>query len=114
MTHRKSHDVWWGTGRGDLAEALRELHRLGVRPTLFAIEYAHNWDDNRNDIAQCAKFFAEYVKTIEAAAPRRDPLFADWAGADISRPRLEALTGQLHQCISADRIMIQRVIQDQR
>jgi sugar phosphate isomerase/epimerase len=94
------HDVWWGTGRGDIAGVLREVHRLGVRPTLFAIEYEHNWDDNRNDIAQCAKFFAEQVKTIEAAAPRRDPLFAGWAGTDITPPRPVALTGQLHKRIS--------------
>ena len=52
-----SHDVWWGTGKGDIAGVLREVQRLGVRPTLFAIEYEHNWEDNRNDIAQCAKFF---------------------------------------------------------
>lgn len=136
------HDVWWGTGQGDIAGALREVHRLGVRPTLFAIEYEHNWDDNRNDIAQCAKFFAEQVRAIETAVPRRDPLFAGWAGADITPPRPVALTGQLHKrisigirdpltatvlaletrgpdgrreqalLISADLIMIQRVIQD--
>lgn len=136
------HDVWWGTGRGDLAGVLREVHRLGVRPTLFAIEYEHNWDDNRNDIAQCAKFFAEQVQALEAAAPRRDPLFAGWAGADITPPRPVALAGQLHKristgvrdpltatvlaletrgpggqreqalLISADLIMIQRAIQD--
>lgn len=64
------HDVWWGTGRGDIAGVLREVHRLGVQPTLFAIEYEHNWDDNRNDVAECAKFFRKQVAAIEAAAPR--------------------------------------------
>ncbi len=136
------HDVWWGTGRGDVAGVLREVHRLGVQPTLFAIEYEHNWDDNRNDVAECAKFFREQVAAIEAAAPRRDPLFAGWASADITPPRPVALTGQLHKristgirdpltatalaietcgpdgrreqalMISADLIMIQRVVQD--
>lgn len=65
------HDVWWGTGQGDIAGVLREVQRLGVHPTLFAIEYEHNWDDNRNDIAQCARFFVEQVKAIEATAARR-------------------------------------------
>jgi sugar phosphate isomerase/epimerase len=63
------HDVWWGTGKGDIAGVLREVQRLGIRPTLFAIEFERNWDDNRHDIAQCAKFFAEQVKALEAAAP---------------------------------------------
>lgn len=93
-------DVWWGTGRGDIAGALREVHCLGVRPTLFAIEYEHNWDDNRNDIAQCARFFVEQAKAIEATAPRRDPLLAGWAGTDVTPPRPVALTGQLHKRIS--------------
>lgn len=138
----QGHDVWWGTGQGDIAAALREVHRLGVRPTLFAIEYEHNWEDNRNDIAECAKFFRQQVATLEAAAPRRDPLFVGWASADITPPGPVALVGQLHKristgvrdpltvtalaletrgpdgqreqalMISADVIMIQRVIQE--
>lgn len=136
------HDLWWGTGQGEVAAVLREVHRLGVRPTLFAIEYERNWEDNRNDIAECAKFFQQQVAAIEAAAPRRDPLFVGWAGADITPPKSVALVGQLHQristgvrdpltatalaletrgpegqptqalMISADLIMIQRVILD--
>jgi len=136
------HDVWWGTGQGDLAAALREVYRLGVHPTLFAIEYEHNWEDNRHDIAQCARFFVQQVKEIESTMAPRDPLLAGWAGADITPPRPVALTGQLHKristgirdpltatvlaletqgpdgrreqalLISADLIMIQRTIQD--
>lgn len=61
----KGQDVWWGTGRGDIAGVLREVHRLGVRPTLFAIEYERNWEDNRKDIAECVKFFRQQVAAIK-------------------------------------------------
>lgn len=138
----EGRDVWWGTGQGDIAAALREGHRLGVNPTFFAIEYEPNWEDNPNDIAQSARFFVEQVKEIESTGARRDPLLAGWADADITPPRPVALTGQLHKristgvrdpltatvlaletrgaegrreqalMISADLIMIQRTIQD--
>jgi sugar phosphate isomerase/epimerase len=136
------HDVWWGTGQGDLAAVLREVHRAGIRPTLFAIEYEHNWDDNRNDIAACARFFSEQTASIVAANPPPDPLFAGWASTVITPPQPVALVGQLHKristgvrdpltatvlaletrgpggrrepviLVSADLIMIPRVIQD--
>jgi hypothetical protein len=66
--------VWWGKGQGDLAALLAEVQRLRVRPTLFAIEYEHNFDDNRNDIAQCAAFFRRTVAGLAAAGPRQNPL----------------------------------------
>ena len=96
----EGHDVWWGTGKSDVAAVLREVHRLGVRPTLFAIEYEYNWDDNRNDIAQCAKFFHNQAAALETAAPPSHPLFAGWATTDITPPAPVALTGQLHKRIS--------------
>lgn len=94
------HDVWWGTGKGDIAGVLREVRRLGVRPSLFTIEYEHNWEDNRGDVAQCAKFFLQQAAAIDSSAPRRDPLFAGWATTDITPPGPVALTGQLHKRIS--------------
>jgi hypothetical protein len=30
------HDVWWGTGKGDIAGVLREVQRLGIRPPALA------------------------------------------------------------------------------
>ena len=60
------HDVPWGTGRGDVAALLREVHRLGVRPTLFAVEYEYDWDNNGPDIARCVEFFNRTVAEIEA------------------------------------------------
>ena len=136
------HDVWWGTGQGDLAAVFREVHRAGVRPTLFAIEYEHHWEDNRQDIAECARFFREQTAAIMAATRPSDPLFAGWASTDITPPRPVALVGQMHKristgvrdpltatvlaletrgadgrrepaiLVSADLIMIPRVIQD--
>jgi type 1 glutamine amidotransferase/sugar phosphate isomerase/epimerase len=51
------HDVPWGTGAGDTAAFLHELHRLGVRPTMFGIEYPHHGPESMPDIAQCVAFF---------------------------------------------------------
>ena len=95
------HDVWWGTGQGDIAGLLREVHRLGVSPTLFAIEYEYNWEDNRQDIAQSAKFFRETVATIAAAEPPQHPLSVGWATVDITPPQPVALIGQLSKRISS-------------
>ena len=94
------HDVWWGTGKGDLAGLLREVQRLGVRPTLFAIEYEHNWEDNRNDIAECAKFFRREVAALASSAPRSHPLFAGWASADITPQKPVNLVGQYEKRIA--------------
>lgn len=63
------HDVPWGTGQGDIAGVLQEVHRLGIRPTLFAIEYEHLWDDNRAEIARCAEFYRKTVAGLVATAP---------------------------------------------
>jgi sugar phosphate isomerase/epimerase len=94
------HDVWWGTGQGDVAGLLREIHRLGVSPTLFAIEYEYNYEDNRRDIARCAEFFRDTVARISAADPPHDPLAVGWATTDITPPKPVALVGQLHKRIS--------------
>lgn len=94
------HDVWWGTGKGDIAGVLREVQRLGVRPTLFAIEYEHNWEDNRNDIAECAKFFRQEVAAIEAGALRPNPLFVGWAATDVTPQKPVNLVGQYEKRIA--------------
>jgi sugar phosphate isomerase/epimerase len=97
----KGHDVPWGTGRGQIAELLGEVHRLGVTPTLFAIEYEYNWDNNGPDIARSAEFFRRTVAAI-AAGPSRagQPLYVGWATADITPPKPVALVGQMHKRIS--------------
>jgi sugar phosphate isomerase/epimerase len=95
------HDVPWGTGRGDVAAVLREVHRLGLKPTLFAAEYEYNWENNSPEIAQSAGFFRRTAGEIAAAAAARErPLSVGWARADITPPKPIALTGQLHKRIS--------------
>ncbi len=96
-----AHDVPWGTGQGEVAAVLREVHRLGLKPTIFAIEYEYNWDNNSLEIALCASFFTHTVADIVAERDKAaQPLLAGWATTDITPPRPVALIGQLHKRIS--------------
>lgn len=54
-----AHDVPWGTGKGGLKETLAEVHRLGIEPAIFGIEYEHNWENSLPEIAESVKFFRE-------------------------------------------------------
>jgi sugar phosphate isomerase/epimerase len=95
------HDVPWGTGRGEIGELLRVVHGLRVKPTLFAVEYEYNWDNNSTDIARCVDFFRRAVAEIEAGQPRRElPFQVGWAETDITPSKPVALIGQLHKRIS--------------
>ncbi len=51
------HDVPWGTGVGQTEQFLKELKRLGIRPTMFGLEYSYNWFESMPEIAQCIQFF---------------------------------------------------------
>jgi len=51
------HDVPWGTGVGNTAALLKEIHRLGIRPTMFGLEYSYNWLESMPDIGKCIEFF---------------------------------------------------------
>jgi len=53
----QGHDVPWGTGIGKAEEFLREVHRLGIKPTMFGIEYAYNWLESLPEIAKSVEFF---------------------------------------------------------
>jgi sugar phosphate isomerase/epimerase len=53
----EGHDVPWGTGVGRMRELIEEIHRLGVRPTMFGLEYSYNWLESMPDIAKCIEFF---------------------------------------------------------
>jgi hypothetical protein len=97
----QGHDVPWGTGVGNMAGLLAEVRRLGITPTLFAIEYEHNWDNNSPEMRQCAEFFKNTVTRFAAEnAALQLPLRVGWASADITPPRPVALVGQLHKRIS--------------
>ena len=51
------HDVPWGTGVGNTAALLKEIHALGIRPTMFGLEYSYNWLESMPEIAKCVEFF---------------------------------------------------------
>ena len=53
----EGHDVPWGTGVGETERVLREMHRLGIRPTLFGLEYSYDWFDSMPEMAESAAFF---------------------------------------------------------
>jgi len=56
-TGSDGHDVPWGTGVGKTEEFIRELHRLGIKPTMFGLEYSYDWFESLPKVAQCAAFF---------------------------------------------------------
>jgi sugar phosphate isomerase/epimerase len=68
-TGGNGHDVPWGTGIAKSAEFLSELHRLGAKPTMIGIEYAHDWHESMPKIAQCIEFFNE--TTLKLASSNR-------------------------------------------
>ena len=51
-----SHDVPWGTGKGDVKGMLTEVRRQGIK-AVFSAEYEHNWLESLPEIAQCVKYF---------------------------------------------------------
>ncbi len=51
------HDVPWGTGVGRTEQFLREMHRLGITPTMFGLEYSYNFLESMPDVKKCADFF---------------------------------------------------------
>jgi type 1 glutamine amidotransferase/sugar phosphate isomerase/epimerase len=51
------HDVPWGTGVGNTEAFLKELHQLGIRPTMFGLEYSYNWLESMPEVAKCVAFF---------------------------------------------------------
>jgi type 1 glutamine amidotransferase/sugar phosphate isomerase/epimerase len=53
----EGHDVPWGTGAGRMNEFIDEIHRLGIRPTMFGLEYSYNWLESMPEIAKCIDFF---------------------------------------------------------
>jgi len=53
----QGHDVPWGTGAGETERFVLELGRLGIRPTMFGLEYSYNWFESMPEIAQSIQFF---------------------------------------------------------
>ena len=52
----EGHDVPWGTGKSNFEAMLREIHRLGLKPTVIGLEYSYHFEDNMAEMAECVKF----------------------------------------------------------
>jgi type 1 glutamine amidotransferase/sugar phosphate isomerase/epimerase len=52
----EGHDVPWGTGKSGFEAMLREIHRLGLKPTVIGLEYSYKFEDNMAEMAECVKF----------------------------------------------------------
>ncbi len=62
----EGHDVPWGTGKAEYAKMLQEIHRLGIKPTLFGLEYSYDFEDNMPEMAQCVEFFNQFTLDLVA------------------------------------------------
>jgi len=60
----EGHDVPWGTGKARFAEQIKELHRLGIKPAQFDLEYSYDFEDNMAEMAECVKFFEETISQL--------------------------------------------------
>ena len=53
----EGHDVPWGTGVGKTRQFIEEINRLGIRPTMFGLEYSYDWFESMPEKARCIDFF---------------------------------------------------------
>lgn len=60
----EGHDVPWGTGVGRVQEFLEEVHRLGIKPKMFGLEYSYDWFDSMPEVEQSARFFDEVTLNL--------------------------------------------------
>lgn len=59
-------DVPWGQGCGQIAEILRTLHELELKPALFTIEYETHMENNLPQIRECGEWFQQTVAGLAA------------------------------------------------
>ncbi|MFC1761773.1 ThuA domain-containing protein [Planctomycetota bacterium] len=57
----EGHDVPWGTGAGRTEAFLKEVHRLGIKPKMFGLEYSYDWFDSIPEVTQSARFFDKVI-----------------------------------------------------
>ncbi|MCP4259246.1 MAG: hypothetical protein GY774_17315 [Planctomycetes bacterium] len=53
----EGHDVAWGTGVGKTKQFIEQIHHLGIKPTMFGLEYSYKWFESMPEIAQSIDFF---------------------------------------------------------
>lgn len=51
------HDVPWGTGAANPERLIQEMHRLGIKPAMWGLEYSHNFLSSLPEIEKCIEFF---------------------------------------------------------
>ena len=59
------HDVPWGTGVGRTRDLIAEIQKLGLKPTMFGLEYSYDWMESLPKVAKCAEYFNQV--TLELA-----------------------------------------------
>ena len=69
----QGHDVPWGTGAAKAEAFIKEIHRLGLKPTMWGIEYAYNWLESMPDITKSVEFFNKASLELEAQSPATGP-----------------------------------------
>jgi len=62
----EAHEVPWGEGMTDLSEIIKYLHKAGIKPSLFGIEYSYNWGNSLPEIEKCIEFFN--LKSVEVCS----------------------------------------------
>jgi L-ribulose-5-phosphate 3-epimerase UlaE len=60
--------VPWGTGVGKFEALIREIHKLGLTPTMFGLEYSHNFLESLPEVTQCAEFFNQLSLKLASEA----------------------------------------------
>ena len=60
----EGHDVPWGSGAGNSEKFIKEVHRLGIKPSMFGLEYSYNWYESMPDIARCIEFFNKVSRQL--------------------------------------------------
>ena len=60
----EGHDVPWGTGAGNSEKFIKEVHRLGIKPTMFGLEYSYNWYESMPDVTRCIEFFNKVSRQL--------------------------------------------------
>ena len=59
------HDVPWGTGAGNTEAVIRTIEKQGITPTMFGLEFSHDFADNEPEAAACIKFFEQLASQGE-------------------------------------------------
>ena len=64
------HDVPWGTGVGKTGQFIQEMHRLGITPTMWGLEYSYNFTNSLPEVTECVEFFNGLSLKVEKGKTR--------------------------------------------